>query len=88
MPSWTLPVFGRQHRETHTKREQDMAWIVSTVQSISLEQGLPDRPGFFIEQQGSSPTLTLVFEDKKTADECATAMKRIFDNAVGIRGQI
>jgi hypothetical protein len=65
-----------------------MAWIVSTVQSISLAEGLPDRPGFFIEQQGSSPTLTVVFEDRKTADECATAMKLIFDKAAGIRGQI
>ena len=58
-----------------------MAWTVSSVQSISLAEGLPDRPGFFIEQQGSSPTLTVVFEDRKTADECATAMKLIFDKA-------
>jgi hypothetical protein len=28
----------------------------------------------------------LVFEDKKTAEECANAMNRIFDKAVGIRG--
>jgi hypothetical protein len=62
-----------------------MAWIVGTVQKISLEDGAPELPGFFV-QEGSSPALTLVFEDNKTADECATAMKRIFDQAVGIRG--
>jgi hypothetical protein len=40
------------------------------------------------ETEGSSPTLTLVFEDKKTADECASAMKHIFDSALGIRGRV
>jgi hypothetical protein len=57
-----------------------------TVQnSILLEEGLPNRPGFFI-QEGSSAALTLVFADKKTAENCADTMKRIFDKAVGIRG--
>jgi hypothetical protein len=65
-----------------------MAWIVSTVQSICLEDGLPDCPGFVIQEEGSSPTLTLVFEDQKTAEDCANAMKRVFDKAVGIRGRI
>jgi hypothetical protein len=64
-----------------------MAWIVGTVQNISLEEGAPERPGFFI-QEGSSPALTLVFEDVKTARECASAMKQIFDKAVGIRGRV
>src|SRR6266545_1550067 len=65
-----------------------MAWIVSTVQSICLEDGLPDCPGFVVQEEGSSPTLTLVFEDRKTADECASAMKHIFDSALGIRGRV
>jgi hypothetical protein len=64
-----------------------MAWIVGTVQNISLEEGAPERPGFFI-QEGSSLALTLVFEDVKTARECASAMKQIFDKAVGIRGRV
>jgi hypothetical protein len=64
-----------------------MAWIVGSVQNISLEEGLPERPGFFI-QEGSSPALELVFEDAKTARECASAMKHIFDKAVGIRGRV
>jgi hypothetical protein len=61
-----------------------MAWIVSTVESICFEDG----PGFVVQEEGSSPTLTLVFEDRKTADECASAMKHIFDSALGIRGRV
>jgi hypothetical protein len=51
--------------------------FLSTVQSISLEEGAPELPGFFLGQAESSPALTLVFEDTKTAEECANAMKRI-----------
>jgi hypothetical protein len=64
-----------------------MAWIVGSVQKISLQDGAPELPGFFV-QEGSSPALALVFDDRKTAEECATTMKRIFDKAVGIRGRI
>jgi hypothetical protein len=43
--------------------------IVGNVEDgIFLEDGLPSRPGFVIQQEDSSPTLTLVFEDKKTAE--------------------
>ena len=62
-----------------------MAWIVSTVQSISLEEGPPELPGFFVGQSSSSAELTLVFEDVTTAEECANAVKRVLDKAVGIR---
>jgi hypothetical protein len=65
-----------------------MAWIVGGVQDVSLEHDLPTCPGFVIQEEGSSPTLTLVFEDQKTAEDCANAMKRIFDKAVGIRGRV
>ena len=27
-----------------------MAWVLSTVQSISLEEGAPELPGFFVGQ--------------------------------------
>jgi hypothetical protein len=64
-----------------------VAWIVGTVQNISLEEGAPERPGFFI-QEGSSPALALVFEDVNAARECASAMKQIFDKAIGIRGRV
>jgi hypothetical protein len=66
-----------------------MTWTIGSVRNVSLEDGLPARPGFVIQhEEGSSPILTLVFEDQKTAQDCANAMKGIFDKAVGIRGQI
>jgi hypothetical protein len=65
-----------------------MAWVLSTVQSISLEEGAPELPGFFLGQSESSPALTLVFEDIKIAEECANAMKRILDKAVGMRAHV
>ena len=65
-----------------------MAWITSKVDDVSLDDTLPTCPGFVIQEEGSSPTLTLVFEDRKTAEDCANAMKRILDRAVGIRGRI
>jgi hypothetical protein len=64
-----------------------MAWIVGTVQNISLEEGAPQLPGFFI-QEGSSPSLALIFEDIKTAQECASAMQHIFNKALGISGRV
>jgi hypothetical protein len=65
-----------------------MPWIVGSVQDVSLEDSLPIRPGFVIQEEGESPTLTLAFEDQKTAEDCANAMKRILDRAVGIRGRV
>jgi hypothetical protein len=65
-----------------------MTWIVSTVQSISLQEGAPELPGFFVGQSSSSPELTLVFEDVTTAEECANAIKRILGKAVGIRARL
>jgi hypothetical protein len=64
-----------------------MAWIVGTVQNISLEEGAPELPGLFI-QEGSWPALAFVFEDIKTAQECASAMKDIFNKARGISGRV
>jgi hypothetical protein len=64
-----------------------VAWVVGAVQNISLEDGAPELPGFFI-QEGSSPALVFVFEDIKTAQECASAMKQIFNKARGISGRV
>jgi hypothetical protein len=58
------------------------------VQDVSLDDSLPIRPGFVIQGRESSPTLTLVFENRKTAEDCAKAMERILDRAVGIRGRV
>jgi len=44
-------------------REENMASVLSTVQSISL--GLTSRPGFFLGQSDSSPALTLVLETRR-----------------------
>jgi hypothetical protein len=52
------------------------------------EEGAPELPGFFLGQAESSPALRLVFEDTKTAEECANAMKRILDKAVGMRAHV
>ena len=65
-----------------------MAWVLSTVQMISLEEDAPEFPGFFVGQAESSPALTLVFKDTKTAEECANAMKSILDKAVGMRAHV
>jgi hypothetical protein len=82
MRSWTLAAAVCQSREAEQRptlnREQNMAWIVSTVQSISLEA--PELPGFFVGQSTSSAELTLVFEDAASAEGCANAMKGITDH--------
>ena len=65
-----------------------MARVLSTVQNISLEEGAPELPGFFLGQAESSPALPLVFEDTETAQECANGMKRILDKAVGMRAHV
>jgi hypothetical protein len=70
------------------KEKTKMAMIVGSVENVSLDANLPTRPGFVIQEEEGSPLLTLVFEDQKIADDCASAMKRILDTAVGIRGRI
>ena len=65
-----------------------MAMIVGSVENVSLDDNLPTRPGFVIQEEEGSPLLTLVFEDQKIAEDCANAMKSILDRAVGIRGRI
>ena len=65
-----------------------MAWLVGSVQNVTLDDGLPTRPGFVIQEEEGSPILTLVFEDQRIAEDCANAMKRILDRAVGIRGRV
>ena len=53
-----------------------MTWTISSVQNVSLEDSLPTRPGFVIQhEEGSSPLLTLVFEDQKTAQDCASTVR-------------
>jgi hypothetical protein len=47
------------------ERKTKMAWIVGSVQNVTLDDSLPTRPGFVIQEEEGSPILTLVFEDQK-----------------------
>jgi hypothetical protein len=62
-----------------------MAWRISEIQDIEIARGFPVSPGFVIQQEGRS--LTITFENRKTAEECAQLMQNIFDKAAGIRGR-
>jgi hypothetical protein len=62
--------------------------VKNKLRKIYFEEGAPELSGFFLGQAESSPALTLVFEDTKTAEECANAMKRILDKAVGMRAHV
>jgi hypothetical protein len=60
MPNWTLAALRRQGGEAEKrptrKREQNMAWIVSTVQSISLEEALPNFRDSSLDSQVRQPS--------------------------------
>jgi hypothetical protein len=62
-----------------------MAWNVGKVQDTSIGRG-PALPGFTIQQQGRSPTMTIIFDDQKTAQECADLMQAIVARAAVMRG--
>ena len=59
-----------------------MAWIVGNVQTTTI--GSVTGPGFTVQEEGRSPTLTLVFHDEQVAEESAEAMQRILDEALNI----
>ena len=63
-----------------------MTWKVGNVQDIDLGGFIPS-PGFTIQQDGRSPSLTIIFEDLKTAEQCASSMREIIDKATAIRGR-
>jgi hypothetical protein len=64
-----------------------MAWSVGKVQNINFGPGSPSYPGFTIQQVGRSPSLSFMFGDNKTAQECAALMQKIVDRSVEIRGR-
>ena len=64
-----------------------MIWRVGKVQDIDLGGGFITSPGFTIQLEGRAPALTLIFEDLKTAEQCASAMREIIDKATAIRGR-
>jgi hypothetical protein len=63
-----------------------MIWRVGKVEDIDLGDGFVTSPGFTIEQEGRAAALTLIFEDLKTAEQCASAMREIIDKTTAIRG--
>jgi hypothetical protein len=64
-----------------------MIWRVGKVQGIDIGQDFIPSPGFTIQQDGRSPSLTMTFEDLKTAEQCASSMREIIDKATAIRGR-
>ena len=62
-----------------------MSWRVGDVQDTAI--GPHTGPGFNLAQDGRSPTLSLLFEDPKTANECADLMQKIIDKASAIQGR-
>jgi hypothetical protein len=64
-----------------------MIWRVGKVQDFDLGGGFITSPGFTIQQEGRAPALTLIFEDLKTAEQCASAMREIVDKATAIKGR-
>src|SRR5262252_8005712 len=64
-----------------------MIWRVGKVENIDIGSGFISSPGFTIQQDGRSPSLTIIFEDLKTAEQCASSMREIIDKATAIRGR-
>jgi hypothetical protein len=64
-----------------------MAWSVGKVQDIAIAQGFIPSPGFTIQEDGRPPSLTMIFEDLKTAEQCASSMREIIHKATEIRGR-
>lgn len=62
-----------------------MSWKIGDVQSVQI--GPHAGPGFTLGEHGKSPSLTLLFSDQKTAQECAALMEKILDKASGIAGR-
>src|SRR5262249_48845315 len=70
-----------------TRGSNHMMWRVGKVENIDMGSGFIPSPGFTIQQDGRSPTLTIIFEDLKTAEQCASSMREIIDKATAIRGR-
>ena len=64
-----------------------MAWSVSRVEDMIIGEGVIPSPGFTIQEDGRPPSLTVIFEDLKTAEQCASAMRQIINKAMEIVGR-
>src|SRR5215510_12792029 len=70
-----------------TRGSNHMILRVGKVENIDMGSGFIPSPGFTIQQDGRSPALTIIFEDLKTAEQCASSMREIIDKATAIRGR-
>jgi hypothetical protein len=68
------------------REESKMAWHVGKVQNTTIGTDFPIQPGFTVQRYGHSPSLTVTFEDEKTAKECKTLMETIVEKASAMRG--
>jgi hypothetical protein len=62
---------------------ENMAWKVGNVQ-MTQAMNFPAQPGFNLQQDGHSPSLTLIFSDEKTAKDARKMMQEIVDKAAAI----
>jgi hypothetical protein len=58
-----------------------MGWKVGKVQEVDTGLNGFSGPGFVLQQDGRSPSLTIVFHDQKTADESREKFEEIIDSA-------
>jgi hypothetical protein len=67
--------------------EDEMVWRVGKVQDLNTGAGFIPSPGFTVQQDDQPPLLTILFEDLKTAEQCASSMREIIDKATEIVGR-
>jgi hypothetical protein len=67
--------------------ETSMPWKVGNVQEIQTDINGFSGPGFVLQQEGHSPSLTMIFQDHKAATAARTAFVSIVDKAAVIVGK-
>src|SRR5215831_5613529 len=78
---------GPRRELVDLRRSNRMIWRVGKVENVDIGAGFIPSPGFTIQQDSRSPALTIIFEDLKTAEQCASSMREIIDKATAIRGR-
>jgi hypothetical protein len=63
-----------------------MGWKVGKVQHIGTGINGFSGPGFALQQDGRSPSVTMVFHDNEAASKARTALESIVDKAAAIIG--
>jgi nitrogen regulatory protein PII-like uncharacterized protein len=66
--------------------DQAMGWKVGKVMDITTGINGFSGPGFVLQQDGRSPSVTMVFHDDEAASEARTALESIVDKAAVIIG--